>query len=413
MSESNKPDSIKPSPAAFGFVLVTVVLDTLAFGVMVPVLPQLLVTLEGGDTKAAATVLGIFGAAWAVMQFLMSPVLGALSDKFGRRPVILLSLLGLGLDYVFMALAPTVGWLFVGRVISGVTSANYATVSAYTADVTPPDERAKRFGLIGAAWGFGFIIGPAVGGVLAGVDLRAPFWAAAALCLVNAAYGVFILPESLPKERRRPFTWRTANIFGAFRFIASAPVLMGLALAHLFMRLGHDVNPSIAVIYAQFRYQWSALEVGVMLTGVGVCSMIVQAGLIGPAVKTLGDRGALTAGLLFGVIGFMIFGFSSIGWMFACGVPFSALFGLAGAPLMSILSRSVFAEEQGRLQGAIGSINAVSNMTAPLLFTQTFALGIAGAGDFAGLPYYIAAGLLLISLTLVWRSSRSVAGPTN
>ncbi|MDX2224974.1 MAG: TCR/Tet family MFS transporter [Rhodospirillaceae bacterium] len=393
--------------AAFGFILVTIVLDTLAFGLMVPVLPKLLVTLQGGDTAAAATVLGIFGTAWAVMQFFAAPVLGSLSDRYGRRPVILISLAGLGLDYVLMALAPNIGWLFVGRLISGVTAANYAAVSAYVADITPPDERAKRFGLIGAAWGFGFIVGPAVGGFLAGIDLRAPFWCAAALCLVNAAYGVFVLPESLPADRRSPFKWKHANVFGAFAMLRAMPALLGLAGAAFFLRLGHDVNPAIAVIYSQFRYAWTEQDVGVLLAGVGVCSLVVQALLIGPAVKALGERGALAAGLVCGGIAFMLYGTATTGLMFWIGVPFGALFGLAGAPLQGMLSRSVGPDQQGQLQGALSSVTSVATILAPLLFTQTFALGISlpEAARLPGIPYFIATVLLMVSLALAWRAT--------
>jgi DHA1 family tetracycline resistance protein-like MFS transporter len=396
-----------PTRAAFGFILITVILDTLAFGVMAPVLPKLLVTLQGGDTAAAATTLGIFGTIWAVMQFLASPVQGSLSDRFGRRPVILISLFGLGLDYVLMALAPNIMWLFIGRVLSGIAGANYATVTAYIADTTPPDERAKRFGWVGAAWGFGFVVGPAFGGFLAQFDLRLPFWVAAGLCMVNALYGLFILPESLPKERRSPFHWKSANFFGSLKMLRSMPALFALALALFFVRLGHDVNPSIAVIYAQYRYDWSELQVGYMLAVVGVCSMIAQAVLVGPVVKKLGERGALTAGLIFGTVSFLFYASAPIGWLFIAGIPFGALFGMAGPAMQGLATRSVGSSDQGKLQGALASVVSIGTMIAPVLFAQTFAMGISQDGpQVPGLPYYIAALMLIAALVLARRAER-------
>jgi DHA1 family tetracycline resistance protein-like MFS transporter len=405
----NEPaaSSVQTTRAAFGFILVTVVLDTLAFGVMAPVLPKLLVTLEGGDTAAAATTLGIFGTVWALMQFLASPVQGALSDRFGRRPVILISLTGLGLDYVLMALAPNITWLFIGRVLSGIAGANYATVTAYIADTTAPDERAKRFGMVGAAWGFGFVVGPAFGGFLAQFDLRLPFWIAAGLCLVNALYGLFILPESLPKERRSAFHWKSANFFGSLKLLRSMPALFALALALFFVRLGHDVNPSIAVIYAQYRYTWSELQVGYMLAVVGVCSMFAQALLVGPVVKKLGERGALTAGLIFGTVSFLFYASAPIGWLFIAGIPFGALFGMAGPAMQGLATRSVSGSDQGKLQGALTSVVSIGTMIAPILFAQSFAMGISPDGPhIPGLPYYIAAAMLVAALFLALRAER-------
>ena len=397
--------------AAFGFILVTVVLDTLAFGVMAPVLPKLLVTLRGGNVASAATTLGIFGTAWAVMQFLASPVLGSLSDRFGRRPVILLSQCGLGLDYVLMALAPNVWWLFAGRLLSGVTGAGWTTASAYIADITPPDERAKRFGYVGAAWGFGFIVGPAFGGLLAGIDLRAPFWAAAALCLVNAAYGLFILPESLPPDKRSPFAWRNANFFGSLTLLRSAPALLAVAIAMFFLRLGHDVNPVIAVIYSQFRYAWTEQQVGLMLGVVGVCSIVVQALLVGPIVKRVGEQRALALGLASGVVSFLIYAYADRGWMFLAGIPLGAFFGLAGPSMQGIATRSVGASQQGQLQGALGSITSIATMIAPMLFTQSFAFGVAWTAQprAVGLPYVIAAVCLLSAYWLVGRIATATA----
>ena len=399
----------KPTKAAFGFILVTVVLDTLAFGVMVPVLPKLLVTLQGGDTAGAATILGIFGTVWAVMQFIAAPILGSLSDRFGRRPVILISMAGLSLDYVLMALAPTVAWLFIGRVLSGITTSGFPTAMAYIADTTAPELRAKRFGLVGAAWGFGFIIGPAFGGLLAGFDLRTPFWVAAALCLVNAAYGFFILPESLSLDKRSPFKWRNANFLGSLKLLRSAPALMAVGFAMFFVRLGHDVNPAIAVIYGQFRYAWNEQQVGLMLATVGICSLVVQATMIGPVVKKLGDRGALVLGLSFGALSFIIYAFAPVGWAFLAGIPFGALFGFAGPSMQGLATRAVGATNQGQLQGALSSLTSIATMIAPLLFTQSFKLGIGltNLPGAVGLPYILAATCLLVAMVLAWRTSQA------
>lgn len=237
----------------------------LALGMSLPVLPRLVVDFLGGDTARAAEIYGLFGTVWALMQFVCAPLLGALSDRFGRRPVILLSNLALGLDYVLMALAPTLGWLFVGRVISGITASSFSTAGAYVADVTPPERRAAGFGMLGAAFGLGFILGPALGGVLGAVDPRLPFWVAAAFSLLNFLYGLFVLPEPLPEARRAPFSWRRANPVGALTLLRSHPALMGLAAVHFMHRVAHDVLPSTFVLYTSYRYAWDERMVGVTL----------------------------------------------------------------------------------------------------------------------------------------------------
>src|SRR5437667_3623615 len=251
--------------ATFWFIFGTVLLDMLALGIIAPVFPKLVIQLEGGNETGAARLVGLFGTLWAAMQFLFAPVLGALSDRVGRRPVILVSCLGLGLDYVIMALAPTVGWLFVGRVLSGITASSFSTSFAYIADVTEPDERAAKFGLLGVAFGVGFILGPAVGGLLGGIGLRAPFWAAGALRVRGAVYGWFVLPESLPAERRAPFAWRRANPIGSLGMLRSHGALLGPALVALLYRVAHDALPSLFVLYGDYRYGWTARTVGVPL----------------------------------------------------------------------------------------------------------------------------------------------------
>ena len=286
-----------PRRAAVVFIFVTLVLDVLALGIIVPVLPHLVVEFLGGDTARAARVYGVFGTAWALMQFVCSPVLGSFSDRFGRRPIILLSIFGLGIDYIFMALAPSLGWLFVGRVISGITSASFATAAAYISDVTPPEQRARSFGMIGAAFGLGFVLGPALGGLLGQVSPRLPFWVSAALCLLNAGYGVFVLPESLPPDRRANFSWKRANPLGSLRLLQSHPELFGLASVTFLYYVAHEVLPSTFVLYTDYRYGWDSGTVGLTLALVGICTAIVSGGLVGPIVARIRERRAALTGL--------------------------------------------------------------------------------------------------------------------
>src|SRR6266852_1882625 len=270
MTEMTATPSANSSRAAFVFILITVTIDFLAFGIIAPVLPDLIRQFEGGDFARASNITGYFGFAWATMQFIFSPLLGAWSDRFGRRPVILISCFGLSIDYVFMALAPSLRWLFVGRIISGITASNVATGFAYITDVTPPEERPKKFGLISAAFGLGFVIGPAVGGYLGNINLRFPFWAAAALSLANALYGFFILPESLPPERRAKSAWRMANPLGALTLLRSHAELAGLSVVITLYYLAHNSLPSVWALYTEYRHDWSRRDVGLSLTLLGV-----------------------------------------------------------------------------------------------------------------------------------------------
>ncbi len=394
--------------AAFAFVLVTVLLDMLALGVMVPVLPKLIIEFMGGDIASAAKVAGWFGFAWAGMQFVFAPVLGALSDRFGRRPVIVLSNVGMGLDYVVMALAPSLWFLFAGRLLSGISSASFATAGAYISDITPPDKRAAQFGMLGAAFGFGFVIGPALGGVLGAVDLRLPFWVAAGLSFANALYGFFVLPESLPPERRAPFHWRMANPVGALRLLRAKPVLMGLSAAMFLERVAHDALPRVFVLYTDYRYQWGAATVGLALAAVGLAQVVVSGGLVGMTVKRLGERQTLLAGLLFGVAGFVLYGLAPTGLWFMAGVPLVALGGLAGPSMQGLMTREIGASDQGKLQGALASLQGVAGLIGPLLFTQTFALAIrpGAAIHLPGAPFLLAAALVAIAMIAATRVTR-------
>src|SRR5216683_841611 len=288
----------------------------LALGMIIPVLPKLVMNFLAGDTARAAKVYGLFGTVWALMQFVFAPVLGALSDRYGRRPVILLSNFGLGLDYIFMALSPTLSWLFAGRVISGITAASIPTAGAYIADVTAPEKRAGAFGLMGAAFGIGFVLGPALGGILGGIHPRLPFWVAAGFSLVNAMYGLFVLPESLAPEKRGAFSWRRANPIGALTLLRSHPELFGLATANFLVNLSHVVFPSVFVLYGGYRYGWNESTVGLTMALFGISSMIVQAGLVGPVVKRFGERRALLIGLVCAAAGMTIFALAATGRLF-------------------------------------------------------------------------------------------------
>jgi MFS transporter, DHA1 family, tetracycline resistance protein len=411
---SERPAPV-PTGAAFLFIFITVALDMLALGVMIPVLPKLIIEFEHGNVAEAAGAAGLFGFSWAAMQFVFSPLLGAVSDRHGRRPVILLSNLGLGLDYVLMALAPSLSWLFVGRLISGVTSASYSTAGAYIADVTPEHERAAKFGMLGAAFGLGFVVGPAIGGLLGGISLRLPFYAAAGLSIANALYGFFILPESLPPERRAAFTWSKANPLGSLALLRSHPRLLGLALIAFLYHVAHDSLPSVFVLYADYRYHWGERMVGFCLAGVGVATTLVAALLVGPLVKRLGERRALLLGLAFGAAGFAVYGWAPTGSWFFAGIPLIALWGLASPAITALMSRRVQPSEQGRLQGALASMSGVTGMIGPLLFTQIFAFGISSpALHLPGAPFWMAALLLCASLLaafLITRESPATSQP--
>jgi DHA1 family tetracycline resistance protein-like MFS transporter len=397
-----------PRRAAFIFIFVTVVLDMLSLGMIIPVLPKLVENFLGGDTARAAEVFGVFSTAWALMQFLFSPFLGALSDSFGRRPLVLISNFGLGLDYVLMALAPNLWWLFVGRVISGISSATVPTAYAYITDVTPPEQRAAKFGLIGAAFGLGFVLGPGLGGVLGSIDPRLPFWLAAVLSLLNGCYGLFVLPESLPRERRSAFDWKRANPVGALKLLRSHPELSGLAIALFLIDVAHVVLPSIWVLYAGYRYGWDEKAVGLSLAVVGICSVIVQAGLVGPIVKAFGERRAMMFGLAGGVAGFLSFGVAETAKVFLIGIPFLALWGIATPAMNGLMTRHVGHSEQGQLQGANNSIQGIANLVGPFIFTLTFAWAIGSGKDwhFPGAPFVLSAAFLVAAAALGWHVTR-------
>jgi len=394
--------------AAVAFIFVTILLDMLALGLIMPILPKLVESFVDNDTARAARIFGVFGTAWALMQFLFSPILGSLSDRFGRRPVVLLSNFGLGLDYVLMALAPSLIWLFVGRVISGITSASVSTAFAYIADITPAERRAAVFGKVGAAFGAGFILGPAIGGLLGDIEPRLPFWAAAGLSFANTLYGLLILPESLPRDRRASFRWKSANPLGALNLLRSNSMLAGLSLVNFFTQLAHVVLPSTFVLYATYRYGWDAKTVGITLAMVGICAMLVQGLAIGPIVRLFGERWSLLLGLVCGAVGFFIFAIAPTGPLSWLGIPVMSLWGVSGAAIQALMTKEVAPDRQGQLQGANSSVQSVSQLLGPFLFTLTFAYFIGGQApvELPGAPFLLASMLVLLALGIAMRTLR-------
>ena len=388
--------------AALAFIFITVLLDMLALGITVPVLPKLILGFKGGDSAGAAAIYGTFGTVFAAMQFFFAPVLGAVSDRFGRRPAILLSNFALGLDYVLMAMAPSLSWLFAGRILSGICTASFSIPSAYIADVTTPEKRAAGYGFLGAAFGLGFVIGPAFGGLLGVANPRLPFWIAAGLSLANACYGLFILPESLPPEKRSRFDWKRANPLGSIAMLKKHPGVLAVACLVFFSYLAHEVLPSMWVLYTDYRYHWNARMVGLTLAAVGVFSAVVQGGLIRPGVARMGERKALLFGLLCGAVGFAVYGLASTPGLFYFGIPFGALWGFAGPSAQALMSQRVDPSEQGRLQGALAGVRGISGMIGPTVFTSVFAWSIGPKAPRAmpGAPFLLAAALLAVAFLI-------------
>ena len=381
--------------AAIAFILVTAALDIIAMGIVIPVLPPLIEAFTGSNARAGI-INGVFVALWAIMQFIASPVIGAWSDQVGRRPVILISTAGLAADYVLMALAPNLWWLALGRIIAGVTSASFTTVYAYMADITPPADRARAYGLIGAAFAGGFIAGPLLGGVLGAWSPRAPFWTAGALSALAFLYGWFVLPESLAPANRMAFAWRRANPFGALRLLRSHPELAGLASVNFLLYFAHHVFSAVFVLYAGHRYGWNTLQVGLVLALVGALDMLVQGVLVGPVTKRIGDRRTMVIGLAGGAIGIACMGLASNGALFALSMLPNALWGLAMPTLQALMTRRVSESEQGQLQGANMSVASIAGVLSPLFFGWIYSIssGNDAAIPFIGTSLLIAAGVL-------------------
>ena len=419
------PVTKPPASGALVFIFITVMLDALALGMVAPVLPKLVATLLADehfpsrlmqrlprDTVAlAAAVYGLFNTVFALMQFFFSPVIGSLSDRFGRRPLILASNIGLGLNYLLMWWAPNLQWLFLGRLISGVTGASFGTASAYIADTTPVEKRAGAFGLLGAALGLGFILGPALGGLLGEFGARLPFVFAAVFSLVNAAYGLFVLPESLAPEHRSGFSWRRANPIGALVLLKRHPELTGLAAVAFLSNLAQVSLPTTVVLYVIHRFGWGTGQVGLTLAVVGVAVAVVQVGVLGRFVRRFGKPAAVTTGLLFGVGGLAAAGLASTGGAVWLAVPLLALWGLSGPAVQGLMTRHVSAGEQGQLQGANASLTGISELVGPTVFSLTFAWFVRPGQPAwaAGAPFLLGAGLLAVAALVGWWSTRTEA----
>jgi len=398
--------------AAFGFIYASSLLNSISFGIMIPILPNLIKRMTGGDTAAAADWAVLFAITWGAMQFVCGPLLGMLSDRFGRRPVMLISIFGLFVDFLFMALAPTLAWLYVGRILNGITASSFSTANAYVADITPPEKRARNFGMLASTFGIGFMIGPSVGGLLGEANLRLPFIAAAGLCLVNGLYGLFVLPESLPEERRaKHLPWGRANPVGSLMFLRSHGELLGLASVSFLNQLAQTVLPTIFVLYTGFRYGWGPGILGLTFLASGACMMAVQMFLVGPVVKRLGERGAVLAGAAMGAAGFAIYAFAYNGWLYLLGIPVFALAGLMQPGLLGLMSRRIDPQHQGQLQGAVQSLQGVSSMIGPGLFGLTFAWLVRRDSTLhlSGGAILISSALMALGFLISLRVARPVA----
>lgn len=391
---------------AIFFIFVTLLLDSISFGIVIPVLPALIMQLTGKGLGAAATYGGWLAFVFAAMQFLCAPLLGNLSDRYGRRPVLLLCMLALGLDYLVMGFAPRLEWLFVGRLIAGVTGATFAPAYAYIADVSPPEKRAQNFGLLGAAFGMGFILGPAIGGLLGTLGPRAPFFVAAGFALLNVTFGFFALPESLPPEARRPFQWSRANPLGTLRQMRRYPIVMGLASAAFLWQLGHQVLPSVWSFYVMLKFDWSSAGVGYSLAASGVMMAISQGLLTRKLIPALGgERRAAMVGLFAGIAVYLCYAFATQGWMLYVGILGWSIGALAWPSINSILSQEIPASAQGELQGGMASLGSLAAILGPPMMTQLFGYtaGAAAPLRFSGAPFLLAAILTLFSAFIVSR----------
>ena len=384
------------------FIFMAVLVDAIGFGIIIPVLPELIVALDGRGYDHAVVVGGYLAALFAVMQVLCGPLMGNLSDRFGRRPVLLICMAAFGLDFLLMAFAPSLVWLFVGRAVAGITGAIYGPANAYLADITPPEKRAAAFGMVGAAFGAGFVLGPALGGLLGDLGPRAPFFAAAGLALLNAAYGFFVLPETLAPARRRPFRWARANPLGAFRALTRLPGLGLLAGVFFLWMLAGVVYPATRPFYARVRFEWGTPEIGWSLAYAGTTMVLAQILLIGPVVKALGERKALMVGLCAGLFEFTASIFATEGWMIYPIWTIGAFSAVGYASINALLSQRTSESEQGELQGALASLTALAEIAGPLAMTQTLGYFSSPAAPvfFPGAVFVLAAGLTVAAMLL-------------
>ena len=401
-----------PRKPAIGFIFVTLVLAVMGVGLVIPVLPGLITQFKGGNEADGSHAYGWIVGVFALMQFVSSPILGALSDRYGRRRVILIATAGSCIDYVIMANAPTLGWLFAARVIAGLTAGIMATANAYIVDVSPPEKRAQSFGILGAAFGLGFVIGPVVGGLLGTVNLRLPFWAAAGFAALNWLYGAFMLPESLAPENRRAFAWKRANPIGAVFALREHPVVLGLAGTHFLFMIAQTMLQSIWVLYTGHRYGWTPGQVGASLAVVGVASAIVQAGLVKAILGRLGETRGVVAGMCLSICAQICYGLATQGWMIFVILVVACFAGVAGPALQAYITRHVPANEQGAVQGALSGLASVAGIVGPPIAAWSFGAAIShpGAFNLSGIAFFEGALLTTIALGLAIRSFRRDQG---
>lgn len=396
------------------FILVTLFIDILGLGIIIPVLPELIREFTAGDDSRAGLYYGVIIALYALMQFLCAPVLGALSDRFGRRPVILGSLFGFGVDYLVQGWAPSIGWLFAGRAVAGVMGASITTANAYVADVSTPETRARNYGFVGVAFGLGFIFGPALGGLLGGVELRLPFFVAAGLAFVNWLYGFFVLPESLPPDQRSPVSWGRMNPFGSLKRLRAYPLVAGLAVVFIFLSLAQRGLENVWVLHAGYRYGWDAQANGLTLALVGVMTALVHGLLVRPTVARLGERGAILFGVGVSMLAFLGYGLASAGWMVLAVIVFGSLGGVAHPAIQGLVAGAAPPAEQGKLQGALTSLVSLTAIAAPLLFTAglfSYFTSDRAPLHLPGAPFLLGAVLFAVSLVLLVRLFRRLPGP--
>jgi MFS transporter, DHA1 family, tetracycline resistance protein len=393
---------------AIVFIFVTLVLDIIGIGLVVPILPKLVQAFQHGDEQAAAGTYGVLASLYALMQFVFAPLLGSLSDRFGRRRVILLSLFGSGLDYFLFAFAPGLAWLYVARIISGITGANISAASAYIADVSPPEKRAANFGLIGAAFGIGFIAGPALGGWLGSYSLKLPFLVAGGLTLLNWLYGYFVLPESLAPENRRAFSWKRSNPVGSLLALQRYPIVLGLTGTYFLINIAHSVFPATWVLYTSHRYHWSPTETGLSLAVVGLMAGLVQGGLTRVIVGKFGERKTAVFGMCVWVISFTLYGLATKSWMVYVILICGSIGSVMGPSVQGLISRNVGADEQGGVQGSLASLASVAGIIGPLIATSLFAYFISAKAPvyLPGAAFFCSSALVLVGLALAVRSFR-------
>lgn len=393
--------------AAVAFILLTIFIDVLGIGIIIPVLPGLIKQFLGNDTSLAGQYYGFIGATYALMQFTCAPIMGTLSDRFGRRPILLASLFGLGVDFLIQGCAPNIAWLFVGRLLAGAMGASITTANAYVADVSTPETRARNFGLVGMMFGLGFIFGPSLGGVLGSFHLRLPFFVAAGLALLNWMYGFFVLPESLPREKRAKPNWAKANPLGAISRLNAYPAVAGLAAAFCCMSLAQRGLENVWVLFTNAKFGWDERTNGLTLGLVGLMAVIVQGGLVRPIIARFGERRALLAGLAVSTLAFLGYGLAPYGWMIPCIIVFGSLGGITGPAVQSIVTGTVDPSEQGAIQGALTSLMSLTNIIAPLLFTAGLFSYFTSERAVIRLP-----GAPLLVGSLLWFTARCIAQRT-